>query len=179
VQRVAAVEVRDRGAHGVAPLDQHRVGGGIFRADDHIGPTWRGQGADARPKIGLDALDPLGLRGAHFLRNLAGRHVIGLGLESGCRTRYEAGDLRAGRKLDADIDPAISGDLIATIEDRADRKTPAPQIGLAEPGDQKTQTLVVEREDMLGCDVEEGVLGHGYDWALPTRVNPDPGRSPP
>ena len=83
--------------------------------------------------------------GAHFLLNLARRHVVGLGLKAGYRPRDEAGDLRIGRKLDADIDPAIGGDLVAAIEDPADRETTAPQIGLAEPGDQKPQTLVVER----------------------------------
>jgi len=46
-------------------------------------------------------------------------------------------------------------------------------------GDQQTQPLVVECEDVLGRDVEEGMLGHGCDWARPTRVNPDLGRSPP
>jgi hypothetical protein len=32
---------------------------------------------------------------------------------------------------------------------------------------------------VLGRDVEEGVLGHGGDRVRPTRVNPDPDRSPP
>jgi hypothetical protein len=67
----------------------------------------------------------LGFR-AHFLLDLARRHVVGLCLKAGHRTRDESEDVRARGELDANVNPAIVGDLVPAIEDCAGRKIPAP-----------------------------------------------------
>jgi hypothetical protein len=90
----------------------------------------------------------------------------------------EGRDIHIGGKLDPHVDSAVGGDLVAAVKDRANRESPSPQVGLAEPCDQEAQTLVVEGGNLLGRDVEERVLGHACFSRWLNRANLGPDRSP-
>ncbi|WP_040845100.1 hypothetical protein [Thiorhodococcus drewsii] len=61
------------------------------------------------------------LRRSHLVGDLAGRHVVRFGLEARAGPRNEAGDLASGRQLDTDIDTAVGGNLVASIEHCTER----------------------------------------------------------